>query len=211
MTDSTDRTDSTDPTDSTDIRPLDRRALEVTQAIVDQVRPDQLDLPTPCGDWRLRQLLAHMIGQNHGFADAADGKRTDLGDWADRPFGDDPAGVFRASAARVADAFAQEGVLEREFWLPEVRGGVSLPGRTAVSFHFVDYVVHGWDVAAAIGVPARFEPELLRAALPHAQGVPDGANRRAPGAAFSPGLATDSADPLDQILAVLGRSPAWPN
>ena len=110
----------TEMAETTDVRPLDRQALEVTATIVDQVRPDQLDLPTPCGAWRLRQLLAHMIGQNHGFADAADGRRTDLGDWADRPFGDDPAGPFRASASRVTDAFAQHGLLEREFWLPEV-------------------------------------------------------------------------------------------
>jgi len=195
----------------TDIRPLDRRALLVTEEIVDRIRPDQLDLPTPCGEWRLRQLLGHLIGQNHGFADAADGKHTDLTDWADRDFGDDPAGVFRASAARVAESFAQEGVLDREFWLPEVRGGMSFAAPTAIGFHFVDYVVHGWDVAVSIGVPAPFAPELLLAALPYARQVPEGASRRVAGAPFGPGLPTDSADPLDQLLATLGRSPSWPN
>ena len=201
----------TETAETPDVRPLDRQALEVTATIVDQVRPDQLDLPTPCGAWRLRQLLAHMIGQNHGFADAGEGKRTDRSDWADRPFGDDPAGPFRASAARVTEAFAQHGLLEREFWLPEVRGGMSFPARTAIGFHFVDYVVHGWDVAAAIGVPARFAPELLHGVLPYAREVPDGAGRRAPGAAFRPGLAPTGTDPLAQILALLGRSPSWPN
>ncbi|QMU67141.1 TIGR03086 family metal-binding protein [Streptacidiphilus sp. P02-A3a] len=193
-----------------DFRPQDRRALEITEKIVDQVQPHQLDLPTPCGEWTLRQLLAHMIGQNHGFADAADGKRTELTDWADRDFGDDPAGVFRASSTRVADAFAQEGVLEREFWLPEVRGGMSFPAPVAIGFHFVDYVVHGWDVAAAIGVPARFEQDLLRAVLPIALAVPDGPARQTPGSSFRPGLPTSSEDLLDQVLATLGRSSSWP-
>ena len=194
----------------TDIRPLDRRALEVTEGIVDQVQPHQLDLPTPCGAWTLRQLLAHMIGQNHGFADAADGKHTDRTDWADRDFGDDPAGVFRASATRVLDAFAQDGVLEREFWMPEVRGGMSFPASVAIGFHFVDYVVHGWDVAASLGVPAPFDPELLHAVLPIAKAVPDGPSRQAPDASFRPALPTSDEDPLAQILATLGRSPSWP-
>ena len=88
---------------------------------------------------------------------------------------------------------------------------MSFPARTAIGFHFVDYVVHGWDVAAAIGVPARFAPELLHSVLPYAREVPDGGSRRTPGAAFRPGLAPTSTDPLAQILALLGRSPSWPD
>jgi uncharacterized protein (TIGR03086 family) len=152
-----------------------------------------------------------MIGQNHGFAAAADGVRTERADWADREFGDDPAGAFRASSARVSEAFAREGVLDGEFWLPEVRGGQMFPARTAIGFHFVDYVVHGWDVAASIGVPAVFEAELLDAVLPFAEEVPDGSNRLQPGASFRPGLSTAGSDRLDRILAMLGRSPRWPD
>jgi uncharacterized protein (TIGR03086 family) len=95
----------------TDIRPLDHRALAVTEEIVDQVKPVHLSRPTPCADWSLRQLLAHMIGQNYGFAAAADGESSDRTVWADRDFGDDPAPAFRASSARVSAAFAREGLL----------------------------------------------------------------------------------------------------
>ena len=65
----------------TDIRDLDRRALAVTVRIVGAVRGDQLDLPTPCADWTLRQLLGHMIGQHYGFAAAARGEPSDLSVW----------------------------------------------------------------------------------------------------------------------------------
>ncbi|MFE4868248.1 TIGR03086 family metal-binding protein [Streptomyces sp. NPDC056682] len=195
----------------TDIRPFDRRALEITEAIVEQVKPEHLGLPTPCAQWSLRQLLAHMAGQNHGFAAAADGEVTDASVWADRVVDDDPAGVFRASCARVTAAFAREGVLDGEFWLPEVRGGQMFAARTAIGFHFVDYVVHGWDVAATLGVPAPFDDETLAAVLPYAREVPDGANRREPGASFRPGLpAPDGGSLLDGVLAMLGRSPKWP-
>lgn len=58
-----------------DIREFDQRALKTTHAIVSHVTVDQLEAPTPCGEWTLGQLLAHMVAQNHGFAAAARGER----------------------------------------------------------------------------------------------------------------------------------------
>ena len=127
----------------------------MTEAVVEQVRKEHLDLPTPCARWTLRQLLAHMIGQNHGFAAAADGELTDRTAWADREFGDEPAAAFAESSAAVSRSFARDGVLDSQMWLPEVRGGQMFPAATAIGFHFVDYVVHGWDVARAIGAERR--------------------------------------------------------
>lgn len=193
-----------------DIRVLDQRALKVTEAIVDRVDAGRLDRPTPCSEWDLGQLLAHMTGQNHGFAAAARGEVTDRSAWADRPVGDDPGGVFAASAADVTAAFAEEGVLEREFWLPEIRGGQMFPAHQAIGFHFVDYVVHGWDVAASIGVPVEFDVDLLEAVLPIAEQVPGGASRTRVGAAFKLGLDEPAEGLLDRILLMLGRSPRWP-
>ncbi|MCZ0986276.1 hypothetical protein O1M54_12615 [Streptomyces diastatochromogenes] len=61
----------------------------------------------------------------------------------------EPAGVHRVAATAVLAAFAEPGAAEREFRLPEL--GRSFPGHLAIGFHFVDYVVHAWDVAAALG------------------------------------------------------------
>jgi uncharacterized protein (TIGR03086 family) len=195
-----------------DIRELDRRALEITKSIVDRVSVGQLGLPTPCAAWTLGQLLAHMVGQHYGFAAAAGGETSDITVWADRPVGADPAGAFAAAAAVVTEAFAVDGVLERELWLPEVRGGQSFPAPQAISFHFVDYVVHGWDVAATLGVRAHFDDDILDAALAIAEKVPDGENRREEDAAFAPGLGLAAgSSTLDRILLLLGRSPTWPN
>jgi uncharacterized protein (TIGR03086 family) len=89
------------------------------------------------------------------------------------------------------------------------------PGPQAVSFHFIDYVVHSWDVAKTLGLPVRFEPALLDAALAVARAVPGGEDRLAPGAAFAPeaawdgGGAGDGESTLDQVVALLGRSPGW--
>jgi uncharacterized protein (TIGR03083 family) len=86
-------------------------------------RGDQLDLPTPCAEWTLRQLLGHMIGQHYGFAAAARGETSDLSVWADRPPGPDLHAVYAAAVADVTAAFAEDGMLERRLWLPEIRDG----------------------------------------------------------------------------------------
>jgi uncharacterized protein (TIGR03086 family) len=79
-----------------------------------------------------------------------------------------------------------------------------------VSFHFVDCVVHGWDVARSLGIPYDLDAELLRTALPIAEAVPGGEHRLQPGAAFRPGLAIDDdSTVMDRILLLLGRSPNW--
>jgi len=54
-------------------------------------------------------------------------------------------GVVYAEA--VLAAFAADGVLKRRFALPEISTAFDFPAAQAISFHFIDYVVHGWDVA----------------------------------------------------------------
>jgi uncharacterized protein (TIGR03086 family) len=109
----------------------------------------------------------------------------------------------------VLAAFAADGVLDRRFPLPEIAPGALFPARQAVSFHFIDYVVHSWDVAKTLGLEARFPPHLLDTALPVARAVPGGEYRLTPGAAFAPAVTWPGDSPLDQVVALLGRSPDW--
>ncbi len=156
----------------------------------------------------MRDLLAHSITQHYGFAAASAG-RGDLGEWQLRPLGEDPVADYRAAAEHVLAAFAADGVLDREFPLPEIKRGPLFPARLAISFHFIDYVVHSWDLARTLDLPLDLEPELLDVALQVAKAVPGGAARRAPGAAFGPEVDWSGGTVLDQIVAALGRSPDW--
>lgn len=190
---------------------LDRRAVQATVEVVSQVTAADLDRPTPCPDWVLGELLAHMAAQHYGFAAAAEGGGGDLAVWQVRPLGTDPVTAYTEAAGRVIAAFAEPGVTERKFELPEILPGFGFPGAQAISFHLVDYVVHGWDVARAIGVGYEPGADVVNAALPIAEAVPGGQARLRPGAAFGPGLpVADDAPPLHAILALLGRSPSWP-
>lgn len=193
-----------------DIRELDRRAMDVTAGLVPLIAPDQLDNPTPCAGWLLRDLLAHIVGQYHGFALAASGQPTSVEDFRPRRVTTDPAASYTGAAALVTAAFAEDGVLDRSFFLPELRDGGAFPATAAIGFHLVDEVAHAWDLAKSMGVPLEFDDEVLRAALAIARQVPNDPASRGEGRAFAPAEPTDpSQAALDRIMALLGRRPDW--
>ncbi|MEV0295915.1 TIGR03086 family metal-binding protein [Nocardia sp. NPDC050710] len=185
-------------------------AVRTSIDLVAQVTVADLSRPTPCADWTLHGLLTHMIAQHYGFAAASRG----IGDpnqWKPRRLGDDPAADYRAAADYVLEAFAEPGVLARKFPLPEFSASHLFSGAQAVSFHFIDYVVHSWDVAQTLGLPVRFADAVLDAALPVAEAVPGGGARLVPGAAFAPAVSWSGDHALDEIVAMLGRAPSWPH
>jgi uncharacterized protein (TIGR03086 family) len=189
---------------------LNRRSVDATVELVATLRPGDLDRPTPCAGWAIRDLLEHQTVQNHGFAFAATGKPSGLDLWRPRPLGDDPVGEYTESAQAVTAAFAAEGALDHGFHLPEVRDGGPFPAEVAIGFHFIDCVVHAWDLAKALGVPADIPSDLAVAALPLAARVPDTPQARGAGKAFLAGVRTDEdAPPLDRVVALLGRPPSW--
>ncbi|MGI9005280.1 MAG: TIGR03086 family metal-binding protein [Streptosporangiaceae bacterium] len=193
----------------TDIRELDARAVRASVAVVAAVTTADLTRPTPCSGWTLGDLLTHMTAQHNGLAAAAAGQGGDLAAWRVARPGIDPAGDYAAAADRVIAAFGEPGVLGRTFTLPEIAPGLAFPAAQAIGFHFIDYVVHGWDVAQSLGLDYALEPDLLGAALPVAETVPDGEFRLGPGAAFAPRLdprPDSGADPMGRVLALLGRS-----
>ena len=197
-----------------DLRPFHRRAVEASVDVVASVTVGDLDRPTPCAGWSLADLLAHMTVQHNGFAASARGNGADLEIWQPGRVTDavnaDPVGAYRAAAADLLDAFNVEGVLEATFALPEFGPDATVPGAMAIGFHFVDYVVHGWDVARSIDVPFTLPTDVVRAVLPVALDVPDGDFRAADGAPFGRALTpADGSSDLDRVLRHLGRSPAW--
>jgi uncharacterized protein (TIGR03086 family) len=190
-----------------DIRDLDRRAGAVLGEVVMQVRPEHLWFPTPCPDWTVRGLLRHIVSENEGFAAAAVNGSAPAPAWNGGRLGDNPAGAYRRSNVRVADAFADGGALDR---LMEVREFGSYPRRIALTFHQLDCVVHAWDLARAVDIPYDPPPDMVSMALDLARRIPDTETSRGPGAAFErsvkvPGDASD----FDQLLGLLGRHPDW--
>jgi uncharacterized protein (TIGR03086 family) len=187
---------------------LDAAAVHASLGLVACAERSDLSRPSPCADWTLHGLITHMTAQHYGFAAAA-GEDGDPARWWPRRLDGDHVADYRAAARAVLAAFAAPGVLDRQFPLPEFAGSPSFPGRQAIGFHFVDYVVHSWDVARTLGRDLRLPPEVLEAALAVARAVPQGEGRLVPGAAFAPAVDAPGDSVLDEIVALLGRDPGW--
>lgn len=187
---------------------LHGRAMRHSVVIAAMIHDDQWDAPTPCAEWTVRDLLTHMTTENRGFAAAARGETTSRDAWRDRPLSDDPRRDYAESADEVVTAFASAA---SEFWLPNIHETFRFPAKQAIGFHLLDYVVHSWDVAAALGRTIALEDDLVAAAQEVAdRDVPDNERRRRPNAGFQPPVTpTDDADPLTRLLAFLGRDPQW--
>jgi uncharacterized protein (TIGR03086 family) len=197
-----------------DLRSFHRTAVLASVGIVDKVRPEDLKRATPCAGWDLAQLLAHMTAQHRGFAAAARGDGANPAHWDTATLADavagDPAGAYAAAAADVVDAFADDRALEASFVLPDFGPGVAVDGAQAIGFHFVDYVVHGWDVARSIDAPFTLPDDVIAAVLPLVFAVPDGDFRSTPASPFAPAIAAgDDVSDVDRMLLHLGRSPGW--
>jgi uncharacterized protein (TIGR03086 family) len=193
---------------------LHRRSVTGLRPVVDRVTPADLGRPTPCTGWDLRALLEHMAGQDRGFAAAVRaagaGDDVDVSAFAPHPLGPSPAGTVADGLDDVVAAFAAGA--DGPVLLPEF--GVRLPVPVIVQMHLIDTLVHGWDVAATLGVQAdyaaRLDAEVVAAALAMSEQIPDDESREAPGAAFGHALpAPADADPWTRVLTLLGRDPAW--
>ncbi|GAA1631683.1 TIGR03086 family metal-binding protein [Catellatospora bangladeshensis] len=186
-----------------DLRDLDRRALAAAGAAVNRVKRADLARPTPCGDWTLGQLLGHMIGHNRGFAAAAAGRPTVPAVWDDLTPPADPRKAYADSVTLVTKAFSDRTLLDRKI---EVYGYGTFTAPTVLGMHFVDFLVHGWDVAKAIGADAALDPELSAAAMKIALRWPTDRPSKAFGVMVEPPADSSTGD---RLVAYLGRSPGW--
>ncbi len=188
------------------VRDLDRAAVLAAAEVACRIRPADLDRATPCDGWTLADLLAHLSVQHRGFAAAARGEGGDLARWVPRPPAPDPVADFLAATAEVLTTFGADGVGVAPFRLPEISATMEFPAAQAMRFHFIDYVVHAWDLARSTGTTLDLDHSVLTAAWEVAQQVPD-TSRGRPGSPFAPRVAVPpGASLLDQIVAMLGRS-----
>ena len=168
---------------------------------VQQVRDDQWSAPTPCTDWDVRALVAHLVDECRWVPYLLQGGTVaDAGDrFAGDPLGDDPKAAWVAASRAARDAFAAAGALDHT---------VSLSyGETSARDYIwemtVDATVHAWDLARAIGADERLDPELVRRI--HTEAEKDGESRAASGLYDPPVHVPAHADLQARMLGLFGR------
>jgi uncharacterized protein (TIGR03086 family) len=119
-------------------------AISYTLGVCALVGPGDMALPTPCADWDLAMLLAHL---SDSMADLETAIRTgtlDLERPPDQAIGD-PVETLRDRAAQLlCAAYGYDG--PGRF---VAVGGVPVPVGLVACTGAVEIAVHGWDVLAA--------------------------------------------------------------
>jgi uncharacterized protein (TIGR03086 family) len=181
-------------------------ALELSGRLVAEVKPDQWELPTPCTEWNVRQLVDHLVLGHQLFARVLRGEQFEQAVAAvrsiDDRLGDDPAGAYDASARDVLAAFTAPGVLER---LVRVPFG-TVPGAVARHLRLIECLVHGWDLATALGLPFDPPASLVEREITFSAPMLGQVPPERP--VFAPSRPpADGAPPIERLAALLGREP----
>jgi uncharacterized protein (TIGR03086 family) len=167
------------------------------------VKPDQWDLPTPCEQWNVRELVGHMVGENVWAPELFAGKTiAEVGDRFDGDLlGSDPVTAFDTSATAAVRAASAEGALDR---IVHLSFG-DFPGKEYADQLFADALIHGWDLARAIDADERLDPDLVAACAQWFAYREDGYRQAG---AIGPRVDVPAgADPQTRLLAAFGRTP----
>lgn len=135
-------------------------ALSEFGSRVELVGDAQWSEPTPCTDWDVRKLVAHVVDEARWAPHLLSGGTvSDAGDrFSGDPLGDDPKTAWSEAAAAAREAFAAEGALDHTVLVSAGEMGA----RDYLWEMTVDATVHAWDLARAIGADERLDPELVR-------------------------------------------------
>jgi uncharacterized protein (TIGR03086 family) len=153
---------------------------------------EHLQDPTPCDDWDVATLLAHMLDTQRYFLSSARGEDA-APPSADPPHitTGDPADALADSRAEMLDVFGRRGVVEKT--------------GPALGIAFSDQLLHGWDLARAANQDATMPAGLAKAAYETIHGRFTDEQRKG---VFKPEIEVPAdASAQDKLLAYTGRDP----
>lgn len=182
---------------------FDRLAIAAMRERLAKLSVGDLDRPSACAGWSIRQLLSHLVGGNLRFALALDGEAPDWASRDEEAVGS-PLAEFDESAAQMTATIGQIDDPNRPALLP----AGAPPAGFAVSVHATDMLVHGWDVAVSTGQDATLDPTLCRLAIAVIEKYPS--SFWGDGQFFAERIAISSDDPQARLLALTGRDPHRP-
>ena len=143
--------------------PVDQLAQALDQAgrALDTVDDDNLDNPTPCSDWTVRQLAAHVATGPGTWARMTRGEEVD---WSAIP--EVPDGqwgqTFRAGADELLAAMR----------------GMPADQQGSAGFQVAEYAVHSWDLTRGTGADLALDESLAETGLAAMQQGLTDENRR---------------------------------
>ncbi len=179
------------------LTPLDlyRAATDRAVAVVEAVTPAQLELPTPCSEWSVQQLIDHLVdGAEYLFVAATGSEAVP------------PSGAlgtnYRTCVDGVLRALESPGAMERVCVSPL---GFEWSVADAVAGTFMDVLIHTWDLARATGQDDRLDEDQVAACV--AMFLPEMPRRGREAGIVGPEVPLgEGASAQDRLLAAMGRA-----
>jgi len=176
-------------------------AISYTLGVCALVGPGDMTLPTPCADWDLAMLLAHLNASMADLETAISAGTLDLECPPDHAAGD-PVEILRDRAAQLlctAYCYGAPGRLVAVSGLPVPAGLVACTGA-------VEIAVHGWDISAARDARRPIDP-IPPALATRMLGLCPLLVAGREGLFAGPVKVPAQASPGDKLVAFLGRDP----
>lgn len=183
------------PTDELDSA---EACLAVLQQVLHTIAADDKSKQTPCTEYDVSELTGHLLNSITVLGGMVGA------DFADQSLGNGTSSVEGQiiGAARPAlDAWHRHG-MEGEVPL----GPSSMPATTAVSVFSIEFLVHAWDYAVAVGRDCQVADSLGEYVLELAKKLIKPQERAAAGF-DAPIDMPDHASALDRLVAFTGRNP----
>jgi uncharacterized protein (TIGR03086 family) len=182
------------PTDELDSA---EASLAVLQQVLHAIAADDMERPTPCTEFDIKQLTYHLLNSTMALGMMAG---------ADYSMREHTAAVESQviTAARpTLDAWHRRGL---EGMVPF--GENEMPAKVAASVLSIEFLVHAWDYAAAVGREVKAPDPLAEYVMELAQQLIQPEQRVHAGFADIVELPAD-AGALHRLVAFTGRDPAW--
>ena len=153
----------------------------------------ELDAPSDCEEWSVRDLLNHMLGTQRYFLNAARGEDASMpGQPPPDLLSKDPRADFEKVRDEVIETFNEDGVIEKT--------------GPAIGIAFADMLLHGWDLARSTKQDEKMPFGLAQAAYETIHGRFTDEQRKG---VFKPEITVDDdATPQQRLLAYTGRDPS---
>lgn len=174
-----------------------RRAIPVVRAVPDSA----LAAPTPCADYRVRDLLNHLLHVVVGFQSLAAKEPADFTTTPDRLAEDGWRDRFPRETDLLVRAWAEPGAEDG------VSPGMGLPQPVVGAMALLDLTVHAWDLARATGQDFAPDPDgtdTLRSLVDRM-----GPTARSMGVFGEAVPVPEDATAFEALLADTGRDPRW--
>ncbi len=176
------------------------KALKQATSCIQHIHSDQLNLPTPCTEWNLKQLTNHLVYELSWIPDLISGKTVaEIGD----KYEGDLLGSDIRKAWGIVAAAASEAIAGADLDSTVNLSWGNVPAREYIIEVGRDVCIHGWDIAQATNCNLIIEPELAQFyydnTLPHADSLSRGGG-------FAPAIEVPKdSDIQTKLLALLGR------